>query len=99
MLKDPNWMLMNTTWTKWCRIRTENEMANCCSVADFAEGRAEGCSSDCLARCIHPPFDSFCDEHFGKACTVLRKPFYRSGAPGLQVRESFCVPEDCDNVA
>lgn len=98
MLKDENWVWVNTSYTRWCRIRLENEMAQCCGVGDFEKGRAEGCS-ECSANCVYVPMDRLCSKYFGKACKVNRKPFYRTGAKGLEVEESFCVPYDCDNPA
>lgn len=100
MLEDENWRFMNNSFTRWCRMRAENEMARCCGLADFANGRGEGCSN-CEADCIHAHFDNMCNSQFGKACYVLRKPFHREReglhAKELIVKESFCVPENCNN--
>eukprot|EP00931_Biecheleriopsis_adriatica_P068906 TRINITY_DN42803_c0_g1_i1.p1 TRINITY_DN42803_c0_g1~~TRINITY_DN42803_c0_g1_i1.p1 ORF type:complete len:262 (+),score=44.28 TRINITY_DN42803_c0_g1_i1:52-786(+) len=97
MLKDPNWKYVNNSATRWCRLRLENEMASCCTVANFAEGKAEGCS-DCLAHCMHQNMIDLCVNHFGAACAVRRKPFFKTGAADLEVLESFCVPHECNNV-
>lgn len=96
MTKDINWQTANTTFTRWCRVKAENVMARCCNVADFAKGRGEGCN-DCAVNCVHAPFINLCNDHFGTACTIKRKPFYRSGAPELEISETFCVPEECNN--
>lgn len=96
MLRNKNWLFMNDTMTRWCRIKLENEFTNCCGLADFYKGKAEGCSN-CDADCIHAPFDKFCNTHYGQACLVTRSPFFQTGAQELQVKESFCVPEDCNN--
>jgi len=98
MVRDPNYVLAHTRFTDWCRIILENEMANCCTDGDFARGTSEGCT-DCSAVCVHQHMDSMCNSYFGKACAVLRAPFANSGAPGLKLRESFCVPEDCTTAA
>eukprot|EP00928_Gymnodinium_smaydae_P047332 TRINITY_DN31580_c0_g1_i1.p1 TRINITY_DN31580_c0_g1~~TRINITY_DN31580_c0_g1_i1.p1 ORF type:complete len:257 (-),score=56.81 TRINITY_DN31580_c0_g1_i1:130-900(-) len=98
MIKNDDWKFMNTTWTTWCRVKLENEMAKCCSVADFEKGRGEGCGS-CQASCIHPPFIAMCNAWFGTACVVSRKPFHRTGAPELISDETFCVPTECNNAA
>lgn len=96
MLVDPNWVLLNNSAVRWCRVRLENEMARCCRLADFARGRGEGCTN-CAADCQHQPFIDLCNKYFGRACTVKRKPFFKSGAPELVVAESFCLPDTCDN--
>jgi len=107
MLEDSNWRFMNNSLVRWCRMRLENEMARCCTIADFANGRGQGCG-DCLADCVHQHFDDLCNKEFGKACVVVRKPFAATslivdgreqGTPDLVVRESFCVPRACDNNA
>eukprot|EP00401_Gymnodinium_catenatum_P032326 CAMPEP_0117525816 /NCGR_PEP_ID=MMETSP0784-20121206/35967_1 /TAXON_ID=39447 /ORGANISM="" /LENGTH=232 /DNA_ID=CAMNT_0005322029 /DNA_START=35 /DNA_END=733 /DNA_ORIENTATION=+ len=97
MLRDPNWEFHNNSFTRWCRVLLENEFSQCCSMADFARGRAEDCT-DCEAKCIHQPLAQFCTAYFGKACVVKRKPFF-PGAKDLVVLETFCVPEDCNNAA
>lgn len=96
MINNPNWQLMNNSAMRWCRVRLENEMANCCQLADFVTGRGEGCT-DCMADCVHRHFDDLCNRHFGQACLVERFPFDLTGAPEVQVTESFCVPEACNN--
>lgn len=96
MLRNEIWMFVNNSQTRWCRIIVENEFANCCNEAEFAKGKAEGCS-DCLADCSHHQMHTVCATHFGRACPVWRKPFARTGAPGLEVLETFCLPEACDN--
>lgn len=99
MLRDPNWLVVNTSMTRWCRLRAENEMANCCKVADFSRGYAEDCT-DCMANCLHKQMQDLCVQQFnGLACEVHRKPFIRTGAPDMVVMETFCVPEDCNNNA
>eukprot|EP00437_Effrenium_voratum_P015508 CAMPEP_0181443352 /NCGR_PEP_ID=MMETSP1110-20121109/24508_1 /TAXON_ID=174948 /ORGANISM="Symbiodinium sp., Strain CCMP421" /LENGTH=151 /DNA_ID=CAMNT_0023567323 /DNA_START=348 /DNA_END=803 /DNA_ORIENTATION=- len=40
---------------------------------------------------------TLCDQNFGQACIVKRKPFFRTGAPEVEVHETFCVPSDCNN--
>ncbi|CAK0798525.1 unnamed protein product, partial [Prorocentrum cordatum] len=62
-------------------------------------GRGEGCTggSECVEDCRHRHFDDYCNEHFGKACVAQRFPFFYTGAPELEVQESFCVPTNCNN--
>jgi hypothetical protein len=98
MLRDPNWLVVNESSTRWCRVRLENKMALCCKLATFSYGAAEGCSS-CLADCQHSNMVSLCNSYFGKACNVQRKPFFKTGGPDVDVLETFCVPTDCDNTA
>lgn len=96
MLNDGNWLFVNDSATRWCRLRLENEFAKCCTVADFARGYSENCGQ-CSADCMHQPFMDICGKYFGKVCTVKRKPFFKTGAPDIEVLESFCVPSACDN--
>jgi len=105
MLNNPHWQFMNQSYTKWCRIKAENEMARCCSIADFAIGRGEGCEmarlsgepveTECATTCWHTNMVKLCEESLtGVACTVDRKLFDK--AP-LRVTETMCVPDDCNN--
>jgi len=98
MLRDPNWGYVNNSATRWCRLRLENEMAGCCRVANFAEGKGEDCS-DCVANCLHQNMITLCNQNFGQACIVKRKPFFRTGAADVEVQETFCVPTGCNNGA
>ncbi|CAE7320810.1 unnamed protein product [Symbiodinium sp. KB8] len=86
MLRDPNWDYVNNSATRWCRLRLENEMASCCRVANFAEGKGEDCSN-CVANCLHQNMITLCNQNFGQACIVKRKPFFRTGAPDV---EAWC---------
>ncbi|CAE7665212.1 unnamed protein product [Symbiodinium sp. CCMP2456] len=86
MLRDPNWDYVNNSATRWCRLRLENEMAGCCRVANFAEGKGEDCSN-CVANCLHQNMVTLCNQNFGQACIVKRKPFFRTGAPDV---EAWC---------
>merc|ERR1719215_536845 len=79
----------------WCRIRLENRMSTCCTNAEFAKGMADSCS-DCVADCVFSKMEGLCNAHFGKACKLTRKPFSRNNV-SMQVVETFCVPEDCNN--
>lgn len=99
MINDDNWKLMNYSANRWCRLRLENAMANCCEDADFVTGRGEGCTAgaECTEDCRHRHFDDYCNNNFGKACVVTRYPFFYTGAEALEVQESFCVPSACDN--
>eukprot|EP00440_Ansanella_granifera_P071764 gb/GFBE01077879.1/.p1 GENE.gb/GFBE01077879.1/~~gb/GFBE01077879.1/.p1 ORF type:complete len:245 (+),score=55.20 gb/GFBE01077879.1/:1-735(+) len=100
MLKDPNWKYVNNSMTRWCRLRLENKMASCCGLANFAEGKAEGCNEEeCVAECLHQNMITLCNDDFGESCIIDRKPFFKTGAPAVTVRESFCVPQDCNNAA
>mmetsp|Transcript_109612 Transcript_109612/g.316929 ORF Transcript_109612/g.316929 Transcript_109612/m.316929 type:complete len:292 (-) Transcript_109612:218-1093(-) len=96
MLTDEHWNFMNHSYTRWCRIKAENEMARCCSLADFAFGRGENCAqnTECATTCHHTNMMDLCSAQFGKACLVDRKLF--KDVP-LRVSETFCVPTDCDN--
>merc|ERR1719203_38823 len=96
---------MNNTYTRWCRIKAENEMARCCGIADFAAGRGESCGvarlsgtaepTTCVTSCLHTNFLNLCTNHLeGVACNVDRKLFV--DAP-LRVTETMCVPKECDN--
>eukprot|EP00747_Dinoflagellata_sp_TGD_P163212 gnl/TRDRNA2_/TRDRNA2_181642_c0_seq1.p1 gnl/TRDRNA2_/TRDRNA2_181642_c0~~gnl/TRDRNA2_/TRDRNA2_181642_c0_seq1.p1 ORF type:complete len:286 (-),score=29.55 gnl/TRDRNA2_/TRDRNA2_181642_c0_seq1:170-1027(-) len=96
MVRDKNWQYANKSATDWCRVRLENEFTQCCQMAEFAKGRAEGCSG-CAANCEHYLLMTMCNKYYGTACSVRRKPFFTSGARGLEVLESFCVPRDCMN--
>jgi len=93
MLTNEHWNFMNHSFTKWCRIKAENEMARCCGVADFELGRAESCD-ECFASCHHQHMIDLCSSYFGTACSVDRKLFAGST---LRVSETFCVPAECDN--
>lgn len=95
MLFNDDFMFMNDTFTRWCRIRTENKMSTCCENAEFAKGKADSCS-DCVADCIFTRMIDLCNGYFGKACTIQRKPFSANNVT-FSVRETFCVPSDCDN--
>lgn len=95
MVNDTSYQNMNNSLIRWCRLRLENTMANCCELADFVTGRGEGCV-DCMADCKHRHFEALCTKSFGKACTVQRFPFPEA-APQLELQESFCVPEACNN--
>mmetsp|Transcript_3014 Transcript_3014/g.7722 ORF Transcript_3014/g.7722 Transcript_3014/m.7722 type:complete len:270 (+) Transcript_3014:74-883(+) len=96
MINDPNWQWVNQQQFAWCRLITENEFTNCCQFAEFAKGKAEGCT-DCNADCNHVQAHDLCNEDFGKACTLVRQPFFLTGAPEMKISETFCVPKDCDN--
>lgn len=96
MLRDPNWMHVNNSQTRWCRLRLENTMATCCRIANFADGKGEDCSG-CTALCLHQNMITLCNQHFGQACVVRRKPFFKTGAPDVEVHETFCVPQECNN--
>jgi len=98
MLKDPNWLQVNNSMIRWCRLKLENEMASCCELANFEDGISEGCSG-CMADCQHYGMTNFCQQNFGQACNVKRKPFNKTGAPEVEVLETFCVPTDCNNQA
>jgi len=98
MLKDTNWLQVNNSMIRWCRLKLENEMARCCSLANFEDGISEGCSG-CEAKCQHYGMQNLCQQHFGQACTVRRKPFNKTGSPDVEVMETFCVPADCNNQA
>lgn len=95
MLYNDDWRFMNDTMTKWCRIRVENKMSTCCTNAEFAKGKADSCS-DCKADCVFTRMAALCNEHFGKACVLTRKPFSKNNV-SFEVAETFCVPTDCDN--
>lgn len=95
MLNNEDWRFMNDTMMRWCRIRLENRMSTCCSNAEFAKGMADSCS-DCVADCVFSKMQGLCDAHFGKACTLTRKPFSKNNI-SMGVTETFCVPKDCDN--
>jgi len=104
MLTNENWNFVNNSFTKWCRIKAENEMARCCRVADFELGRGEECGitamsgtpqeTECFTQCHHQGMIDLCHSYFGKACAVDRRVY--SGVD-LRVSETFCVPEACDN--
>mmetsp|Transcript_57165 Transcript_57165/g.164173 ORF Transcript_57165/g.164173 Transcript_57165/m.164173 type:complete len:281 (-) Transcript_57165:40-882(-) len=104
MLTNEHWNFMNLTYTKWCRIKAENEMARCCGVADFEQGRGEDCQmtrmsgtaqpTECFASCQHGGMATLCATSFGKSCSVDRKLFQ---SVDFKVSETFCVPEACDN--
>lgn len=104
MLNDDGWIRMNRTYTRWCRIKTENEMARCCKLADFELGRGEECETsftsgvpvetECFAKCHHSRLAGLCNSWYGRACEVERKIFKEIP---LKVSETFCVPEECDN--
>mmetsp|Transcript_59606 Transcript_59606/g.141829 ORF Transcript_59606/g.141829 Transcript_59606/m.141829 type:complete len:282 (-) Transcript_59606:141-986(-) len=96
MINDVNWQHINASQQAWCRLITENEFANCCQFAEFAKGKAEGCSQ-CDADCEHVQMQDFCNEYMGKACKLVRQPFFLTGAPEMKISETFCVPQDCDN--
>ncbi|CAK9053295.1 unnamed protein product [Durusdinium trenchii] len=98
MLRHENWMYVNNSQTRWCKLRLENTMATCCRIANFAQGRGEDCSG-CVSSCIHQNMVTLCEKDFGQACIVKRKPFFRTGAPELEVHETFCVPKECNNGA
>lgn len=101
-----NWQFWNRSERHWCRLRLENEFAQCCTIADFNKGTAEGCStSGCFADCRHTQLMQQCG-YYGQACLVRRKPFVRTGiysdnrpsdAEHLEVQETFCVPDACNN--
>lgn len=94
MMNNDHWIKMNDTYTRWCRIKAENEMARCCGVADFAAGRGEGCG-DCAAQCSYKHMIKLCNSNLGgSACIVDRKLF--EDAP-LRVAETICIPDDCNN--
>lgn len=104
MLTNEHWSFMNNSYTKWCRIKAENEMARCCGVADFAQGRGEDCGTtrmsgtaqptECRSDCWHNGMADFCSANFGRACRVDRTIF---DGVILHVDETFCVPQACDN--
>mmetsp|Transcript_23197 Transcript_23197/g.65831 ORF Transcript_23197/g.65831 Transcript_23197/m.65831 type:complete len:262 (-) Transcript_23197:219-1004(-) len=106
MVTDPNWRLVYNTSSRWCRVRLENQMARCCSISNFPQGTAEGCDENlCKADCRHTHMNALCSR-FGRACTVRRNPFTPSGPfedvrpssiSSVEVLETFCVPELCDN--
>jgi len=98
MLRDANWLYVNNTVTRWCRIKLESKMADCCQLEDFNRGYAEGCSG-CTADCTNQLMIDLCNKWFGKGCSVSRHPFLSTGAPGVQVMETFCVPAACTNNA
>lgn len=95
MIYNEDWRFMNNTQMRWCRIRLENRMSTCCNNAEFAKGTADGCNN-CKADCVHTKMASLCNSHFGKACTLTRKPFSKNNI-SMQVAETFCVPKECDN--
>lgn len=95
MLYNKDWEFMNNTMMRWCRIKLENKMSACCSNAEFAKGKADSCS-DCIADCVHTKMRDMCNTHFGKACTLTRKPFDKNNV-SMKVTETFCVPKDCYN--
>lgn len=98
MLRDANWLFVNDTWTKWCRIKLESTMAICCKLEDFNRGYAEMCSG-CMADCTHTQMTTLCNKWFGQAGTLVRHPFLNTGAPDVAVTETFCVPSSCTNAA
>jgi len=73
----------------------ENRMSTCCTNSEFAKGKADSCS-DCYAMCMFEKMQTLCDAHFGKACTLTRKPFSKNNVT-MAVVETFCVPKDCNN--
>uniref|UniRef100_A0A7S2IC74 Uncharacterized protein n=1 Tax=Alexandrium andersonii TaxID=327968 RepID=A0A7S2IC74_9DINO len=106
MVTDVNWRRVHNASSRWCRIRFENQMAQCCSISNFPQGTADQCDeSKCVADCQHTHMAALCPS-FGQACLVRRNPFTRTGpfadirlsdGPLLQVLETFCVPSDCNN--
>jgi hypothetical protein len=96
MLQDTNYKYMNKTFQQWCRVRVENKLAGCCSLVDFAAGKAEGCANKCKVSCEHRPFEHLCNTWFGTACRVTRAPFY-SNVSSFEITETFCLPRDCEN--
>lgn len=95
MLYNEDWRFVNDTMMRWCRIRTENRMSTCCENSEFAKGMADSCS-DCTAKCVFVKMQEICNSHFGKACTLTRRPFSKNNVT-MAVSETFCVPKDCDN--
>lgn len=107
MVNDVNWFAVHNTSSHWCRIRFENQMAHCCDISNFPQGTAEMCdASKCVTDCRHMTMATFCTHLGGQACLVRRNPFTRTGpfsdvrlsdAPSLEVHETFCVPNECNN--
>lgn len=96
MINNEDWRFMNDTFSSWCRIRAENKMSTCCTNAEFAKGMADSCEKPCQADCVFTTMIDFCNAHFGKACTVIRKPFSGNNV-SFEIAETYCIPTDCDN--
>jgi len=97
MLYNEDWIFMNDTASRWCRIRLENKMATCCANAEFAKGKAAcGKAGECVADCSHSKMADLCNSNFGKACLLTRQPFARFNVT-MAVSETFCVPSECNN--
>jgi len=106
MVLDTNWLRVYNASSRWCRIRLENQMVHCCSISNFPQGTAEGCDASlCVADCRHTHMAGLCPR-FGQACLVRRNPFTQTGpfsgvrasdGPLMEVLETFCVPNDCNN--
>lgn len=104
MLNNREWKFANNSYTMWCRIKAENEMARCCGIENFEAGTAEACGvstlsgnaqqTQCATNCYYTMMINLCNNYFGKACYVDRKIY--NSVP-LRVSEVFCVPKDCDN--
>jgi len=95
MIYNDDWRFMNDSASRWCRVKLENRMSTCCTNAEFAKGKADSCS-DCSADCANSKMVTLCNGHFGKACSLTRKPFAKNNI-SMKVTETFCVPKDCDN--
>lgn len=95
MMNNKDWQFLNDTSTRWCRIKVENKMSVCCTNAEFAKGKADGCK-DCQADCVHTKMIGLCSSYFGKACALNRKLFSKNNI-SMRVLETFCVPKTCDN--
>jgi len=106
MVNDENYQFVYRKASRWCRVRLENRMAHCCALMDFPKGTADGCDpSSCSADCRHTKMQEVCPI-FGRYCNVRRNPFVQTGpydgtrdsdAPMVEVLETFCVPDACDN--
>lgn len=103
MFYNPQYQEMNQTVMKNCRVRVENKLQGCCNTVRFKEWGeksmalkdeiVEGCSG-CSVSCEHFYFAQFCDQFFGQACKVKRKPL---SDLDFEIIETFCIPQACLN--
>ena len=94
MLADPNWRFHDSQSSRLCYVKLQNNIALCCSEADYASARFSDCdtSVECHVDCKYQAMETFCDSWIGKGCSI---EYQLSNRFPLPAEASICVPSSC----
>lgn len=99
LLTDPNYITLRQQSSQFCRLKTQNALAGCCTDFSYELGMFYNCNDDCVADCTLEGIGELCHWYGGRTCTATFNP--TSGNPSkyvpVSIVESICIPSECDN--